>query len=163
DAAHRTTATMRTTISTTAMPASGWRRWRRADPQVRGAVPPPAGGRAPGGRGAAVVAGGAAGAGPGGAGRAASRGPGRGPAGGGPSGEAAGSAGRRARRSEHDDETTSPGGGMEVALEEQGAVAREFLGGLVERMNLVAEVGLSIPDDETVELNLQGPDLGLLI
>ncbi|MDQ1428571.1 MAG: spoIIIJ-associated protein [Acidimicrobiaceae bacterium] len=61
------------------------------------------------------------------------------------------------------DEITSPGGGMEVALDEQGAVAKEFLDGLVERMDLEAEVTIAQPEEDTIELNLEGPDLGLLI
>jgi len=60
------------------------------------------------------------------------------------------------------DETT-PGGGMEVSLDEQGTVAKEFLDGLVERMNLEADVAISQPEEETIELNLDGQDLGLLI
>ncbi len=52
---------------------------------------------------------------------------------------------------------------MEVALDEQGAVAKEFLDGLVERMNLEAEVTIAQPEEDTIELNLEGPDLGLLI
>jgi len=64
-------------------------------------------------------------------------------------------------RSSHDE--TSPGGGMDVSLDEQGVVAREFLDGLVELMNLEAEVVTDQPEEETIELNLLGPDLGLLI
>lgn len=52
---------------------------------------------------------------------------------------------------------------MDVALEEQGAVAKEFLDGLIERMNLEAEVGIAQPEEDTIELNLEGSDLGLLI
>jgi spoIIIJ-associated protein len=52
---------------------------------------------------------------------------------------------------------------MDVALEEQGAVAKEFLAGLIERMNLDAEIGVAQPDEDTIELNLEGNDLGLLI
>ena len=52
---------------------------------------------------------------------------------------------------------------MEVALDEQGAVAKEFLDGLVERMDLEAEVTIAQPEEDTIELNLEGPDLGLLI
>lgn len=52
---------------------------------------------------------------------------------------------------------------MDVAVEEQGAVAREFLEGLVARMNLDAQVTTDQVEEETVELNLEGPDLGLLI
>jgi spoIIIJ-associated protein len=52
---------------------------------------------------------------------------------------------------------------MDVALDEQGDVAREFLDGLVERMGLEAGVAVAQPEDDTIELNLEGTDLGLLI
>ena len=52
---------------------------------------------------------------------------------------------------------------MDVSLDEQGAVAREFLEGLVGRMNLDAQVATDQVEEETMELNLEGPDLGLLI
>jgi spoIIIJ-associated protein len=66
-------------------------------------------------------------------------------------------------RADQNDDITSPGGGMEVALDEQGAVAKEFLDGLVERMSLEAVVTIEQPEEDTIELNLEGPDLGLLI
>ncbi len=52
---------------------------------------------------------------------------------------------------------------MDVSLDEQGIVAREFLDGLVGRMSLEAQVGVTQPEEDTIELNLEGPDLGLLI
>jgi spoIIIJ-associated protein len=52
---------------------------------------------------------------------------------------------------------------MDVSLEEQAEVAKDFLVGLTSRMNLEAEVDVAQPEEETVELNLQGQDLGLLI
>jgi spoIIIJ-associated protein len=52
---------------------------------------------------------------------------------------------------------------MDVSLDEQGVVAREFLDGLVECMSLDAEIVIDQPEEETIELNLQGDDLGLLI
>jgi spoIIIJ-associated protein len=52
---------------------------------------------------------------------------------------------------------------MEVSLDEQGEVARQFLDGLVEEMDLDAEVRVTRPDEDTVELELEGSDLGLLI
>jgi spoIIIJ-associated protein len=55
------------------------------------------------------------------------------------------------------------GAGMSVSLDEQGEVAREFLDGLVGEMALSAEIDISRPDEDTVELNLHGQDLGLLI
>ncbi len=73
---------------------------------------------------------------------------------------------RTGRSSENDrksDDETTPGGGMDVSLDEQGIVAREFLDGLVERMSLEAEIVVTQPEEETIELNLQGQDLGLLI
>jgi spoIIIJ-associated protein len=52
---------------------------------------------------------------------------------------------------------------MDVPLETQGQVAQQFLDELVGRMNLQAEISMTIPDEETVEFNLQGSSLGLLI
>jgi spoIIIJ-associated protein len=52
---------------------------------------------------------------------------------------------------------------MDVALDEQGAVAREFLEGLVREMNLEADIDVVRPDEDTVEVSLHGTDLGLLI
>lgn len=75
------------------------------------------------------------------------------------------------RDDEYDDEgplrTDRTGGdqgaGMSVSLDEQGEVAKEFLGGLVTEMDLSAEIEVLRPDEDTVELNLNGQDLGLLI
>jgi spoIIIJ-associated protein len=55
------------------------------------------------------------------------------------------------------------GAGMSISLDEQGDVAKEFLGGLVGEMDLTAEIEITRPDEDTVELNLTGEDLGLLI
>jgi spoIIIJ-associated protein len=55
------------------------------------------------------------------------------------------------------------GAGMSVSLDEQGEVAKDFLGGLVTEMDLSAEIEVLRPDEDTVELNLNGQDLGLLI
>jgi spoIIIJ-associated protein len=55
------------------------------------------------------------------------------------------------------------GAGMDVSLDEQGSVARDFLSGLVRELNLDADIDIVHPDEDTVEVNLQGPDLGLLI
>jgi spoIIIJ-associated protein len=52
---------------------------------------------------------------------------------------------------------------MDVPLDTQGAVAREFLDGLVRAMQLEADIEVVQPDDDTVEVSLQGADLGLLI
>jgi spoIIIJ-associated protein len=52
---------------------------------------------------------------------------------------------------------------MSISLDEQGDVAKEFLGGLLSEMDLRAEIEITRPDEDTVELNLSGEDLGLLI
>ena len=52
---------------------------------------------------------------------------------------------------------------MDVSLGEQADVAREFLDGLVEEMDLDAEININHLDEETVELRVDGKDLGLLI
>lgn len=52
---------------------------------------------------------------------------------------------------------------IDVPLEQQGAVARRFLDELVHRMSLDAEISMTVPDEETVEFNLEGASLGLLI
>lgn len=54
-------------------------------------------------------------------------------------------------------------GPVEVALEEQGQVAQDFLRGLIGELGLGAAIRVSQPDDETIELGLEGDDLGLLI
>jgi spoIIIJ-associated protein len=61
------------------------------------------------------------------------------------------------------DDSGSRGGGMEVSLDEQGAIAMEFLEGLVDRLNLDADFAMVRPDEDTVEINLEGDDLGMLI
>jgi spoIIIJ-associated protein len=53
--------------------------------------------------------------------------------------------------------------GMDVALDEQGKVAEQFLHGLLERFGRTAAITLSQPDDDTLDIQLQGEDLGLLI
>ena len=52
---------------------------------------------------------------------------------------------------------------MSVSLDEQGEVARQFLAGLINQMALQAEIEITRPDEDTVELNVNGQDLGLLI
>ncbi len=52
---------------------------------------------------------------------------------------------------------------MDVSLDEQADVAKDFLDGLAKRMGLEAEVNVTQPEEETIELNLTGQDLGLLI
>ena len=50
-----------------------------------------------------------------------------------------------------------------VTLEEQAAVAKEFLEGLLSTMELSASVEIRVIDDETVELAVDGADLGMLV
>ena len=50
-----------------------------------------------------------------------------------------------------------------VTLEEQAAVAKEFLEGLVSTMELEATVAIRPIDDETVELAVDGEGLGMLV
>ncbi len=52
---------------------------------------------------------------------------------------------------------------MDVALEDQGVVATEFLRGLLERFGLEANVDVGQPDDDTLDIQLHGDNLGLLI
>ena len=52
---------------------------------------------------------------------------------------------------------------VDVSLDEQGSVAQGFLDGLMREMNLEAEITVVRPDEDTVEVNLEGSDLGLLI
>jgi spoIIIJ-associated protein len=59
--------------------------------------------------------------------------------------------------------TRDGGAGMDVSLEEQGSVARAFLDGLVREMDLQADIEVVHPDEDTVEVNLEGADLGVLI
>src|SRR5207244_2570312 len=50
-----------------------------------------------------------------------------------------------------------------VALAEQGGVARDFLHGVVERMGASATIDVHERDEETVEVTVEGDELGLLI
>ena len=52
---------------------------------------------------------------------------------------------------------------MTVPLDEQAEVARAFLDGLMEEMDLDAEIKVVQVDEDTVEINLEGGDLGMLI
>jgi spoIIIJ-associated protein len=66
-------------------------------------------------------------------------------------------------RDDHDDRAVTEGVEMDVALEEQGEVATAFLSGLVERFGLDAAIDVRQPDDDTLNIDLTGEDLGLLI
>jgi spoIIIJ-associated protein len=52
---------------------------------------------------------------------------------------------------------------VEVALEEQGQVAQDFLRGLMDELGLGAAIRVARPDEDTLELGLEGDDLGVLI
>jgi spoIIIJ-associated protein len=55
------------------------------------------------------------------------------------------------------------GANVEVALDEQGRIAQEFLTELVGEFGLQAAVRTVRPDDDTVDIQLEGSDFGLLI
>lgn len=52
---------------------------------------------------------------------------------------------------------------VEVPLDEQGRIASEFLTRLTEEFGITASVKVVRPDEDTVDLELEGSDLGLLI
>ncbi|MBV9659680.1 MAG: Jag N-terminal domain-containing protein [Acidimicrobiales bacterium] len=60
-------------------------------------------------------------------------------------------------------EATAKGTDVEVALEEQADIAKEFLTELTAEFGLEATVAINRSDDDTVELQLTGGDLGILI
>jgi spoIIIJ-associated protein len=65
-----------------------------------------------------------------------------------------------------DGETGKPGGKAmttEVSQEEQGEIVQDFLDGLVEAFDLDGEVRTETIDDEMLEVQVVGDDLGLLI
>ena len=71
-----------------------------------------------------------------------------------------------ARTKEQDRADRDPeqeGAGVEVELEKQGQVAEEFLTRLMSEIGVSGSVSIKRPDDETVELQLSGSDLGILI
>lgn len=55
------------------------------------------------------------------------------------------------------------GEGEDATLEEQAELARSFVAGLVDRFGTGAMVDVRLIDDDTVEVDVTGPDLGLLI
>jgi spoIIIJ-associated protein len=61
------------------------------------------------------------------------------------------------------DEEREPVSSIDVPLAEQADVARTFLLGLVDQFGLRAEVTSADIDEDTVELRVEGDDLGLLI
>jgi spoIIIJ-associated protein len=50
-----------------------------------------------------------------------------------------------------------------VSVQEQGQMVRSFLEGLVEAFDLDGEVAVAAVDDETVEVTVEGAELGVLI
>jgi spoIIIJ-associated protein len=62
-----------------------------------------------------------------------------------------------------DNDSRDGGVGMTVPLDEQAEVAREFLDGLMDEMDLDAAIKVEQVDEDTVEINLEGSELGLLI
>lgn len=73
--------------------------------------------------------------------------------------------GQRSDRHGGSAEEAKEGVGMAegMTLEEQAAVAKEFLEGLLDRFGFQAAVGTRVLDEETVELAADGDDLGVLI
>jgi len=53
--------------------------------------------------------------------------------------------------------------GEVLSLEEQGESAREFIEGLIDEIGLEAEVTLRLVDGETVEVVVEGQELGILV
>ncbi len=53
--------------------------------------------------------------------------------------------------------------GEVLSLEEQGESAREFVEGLIEEIGLEAAVSVRVIDSETVEVVVEGQELGILV
>jgi spoIIIJ-associated protein len=52
---------------------------------------------------------------------------------------------------------------IDVPLDEQGRIAKEFLSQLTAEFGITASINIVRPDEDTVDLQLEGSDLGLLI
>jgi spoIIIJ-associated protein len=65
--------------------------------------------------------------------------------------------------SSRSDDARQEGVGVEVDLDTQGEVAREFLTQLISEFGVESSVTVTRPDADTVELQLTGSDLGILI
>jgi spoIIIJ-associated protein len=52
---------------------------------------------------------------------------------------------------------------VEVAIEEQGRIAKEFLTQLAGEFGITAAIRIEQPDEDTVDLHMDGSNLGLLI
>ncbi len=62
-----------------------------------------------------------------------------------------------------DDDLSGKGPEVEVDMARQGEVAVDFLTQLTAELGLEAQVSLTQPDDDTLEIQLAGPNLGILI
>lgn len=83
-----------------------------------------------------------------------------------PAGRATTTGGRTPRKREAAPAATARDGGTvtsELTLAEQAELAAEFLRGLLEKLGTEAEVTVTEVDDDTVEVNVDGGELGLLI
>ena len=72
-------------------------------------------------------------------------------------------AGKPAADGEASQTNPEEAGQVEVALEDQGQVALEFLRGLIGELGLGADIQATKTDDDTLEVDLAGDDLGILI
>jgi spoIIIJ-associated protein len=77
----------------------------------------------------------------------------------------AGDESRRSARPQHSRSTDRAEKGpiVEVALEEQGRIAEEFLQGLLAQFGLTGQIAIQQPDEDNIDLDINGSDLGLLI
>jgi spoIIIJ-associated protein len=77
----------------------------------------------------------------------------------------AGDESHRPARPQHSRSTDRAGEGpiVEVALEEQGRIAEEFLHGLLAQFGLTGQIAVQQRDEDNIELDINGPNLGLLI
>ncbi|HUI04666.1 MAG TPA: R3H domain-containing nucleic acid-binding protein [Acidimicrobiales bacterium] len=53
--------------------------------------------------------------------------------------------------------------GESLSVEEQGQAARQFVAGLVAELGMDAEVSTRLLDEETAEVAVDGPELGVLV
>jgi spoIIIJ-associated protein len=86
-----------------------------------------------------------------------------------PTGGSSGDGSQRDRNPRGGDGPERPGSSEEasvgevLSLEEQGESAREFVEGLIEEIGLDASVGVRVVDSETVEVVVEGQELGILV
>jgi spoIIIJ-associated protein len=69
----------------------------------------------------------------------------------------------RRNRSRPSGSTKEEAVGETMTLEEQGESAREFVAGLIDELGLSAEVSTRVVDEETAEVVVEGPELGVLV